>query len=99
MRTIQVDPAQIDACAARMEASNQEYLQCVTKLFATVDMMQRAWSGKDNLAFTAEIQKFEGDFRQMSLLCSYYVDFLRSSSRAYQDTQDELTVQANRIVV
>ena len=35
----------------------------------------------------------------MSLLCSYYVDFLRSSSRAYQDTQDELTVQAGRIVM
>ena len=97
MRTISVEPGQLESCAARMEDKNQDYLRCMQDLFAAVDMMSSAWKGKDNMTFTSQIERFETDFRQLSILCSQYSDFLRNSARAYRDTQDELTSQANAL--
>ena len=77
-----------------MEDKNQDYLRSLQELFQTVENMQNGWKGKDNTAFTSQIQRFESDFRQLSVLCGEYSDFLRNSARAYRDTQDELASQA-----
>ena len=97
MRAIFVEPEQLESCAARMESDNQDYLRAMSDLFATVDNLQAAWKGKDNIAYTESIEKFEADFRQISVLCTQYTDFLRSSAAAYRETQDELAEQARRI--
>lgn len=94
MRKITVEPEQLESCAARMDQKNQDYTHNYQELFNAIDAMSAAWQGKDNTAFTSQISKFQGDFRQLSLLCTQYADFLRSSARSYRDTQDELTSQA-----
>jgi len=94
MRKIIVEPELLDACAVRMEQENQDYQRTFSQLFESVESMKAAWQGKDNTAFSAQIGKYEGDFRQMSILCTQYAEFLRNSARAYRQTQDELTSQA-----
>ena len=39
----------------------------------------------------------EADFREMSVLCTQYAEFLRNSARAYRETQDDLAVQASNL--
>lgn len=97
MRNIRVDPARLDECAARMEENRQDYDRCVRDLYSTVDTLQSAWRGRDNLAFTAEIQRFEANLRSLSVLCVQYADFLKNSSRAYRSTQDEIASYAGRL--
>jgi WXG100 family type VII secretion target len=97
MRTIQVTPEELDSCAARMDDANQSYVRNFDALFSEVDAMGSAWQGKDNQAFVSQISSFRNDFRQISMLCTEYSDFLRNSSRSYRSTQDELAAQAARL--
>lgn len=97
MRTIQVTPEELDGCAARMDDENQSYVRNSDALFEQIDAMGNAWQGKDNLAFVSQISSFRNDFRQISMLCTEYSDFLRNASRSYSSTQDELAAQAARL--
>ena len=98
MRRITVEPEQLESCAARMDDKNQDYVRSSSELFDVVDNMSSAWQGRDNVAFTERIAKFQGEFRQLSMLCTQYSDFLKGSARAYRETQDELVAQANSLV-
>jgi WXG100 family type VII secretion target len=97
MRSITVQPEQLESCAARMDDKNQDYLNGTIELFNAVDTMGNAWKGKDNQAFTTRISKFQSDFRQLSMLCTQYSEFLKNSARAYRQTQDQLISQANKL--
>ena len=97
MRTITVEPEQLEASASRIDDSNQNYIRAYPNLFEAVDTMKAGWQGKDNIAFSTQIAKFEGDFRQMSVLCAQYSEFLRNSARAYRETQDAIAAQAARL--
>ncbi len=97
MRTITVEPELLEACASRIDEDNQSYQRTFAQLFEAVDTMKAGWEGKDNTAFSTQIRKFEGDFREMSVLCSQYAEFLRNSARAYRETQDDLAVQASNL--
>ena len=97
MRTITVTPEQLDACAARINEKNTEYMQNSDALFAEVETLGSVWQGKDNLAFVSQISSFQSDFKQISMLCSEYSDFLKNSAASYRSTQDELTAQAARL--
>jgi WXG100 family type VII secretion target len=94
MKKILVDSEQLDVAANRMEEENENYMRNTESLFDAVDTMASAWQGKDNAAFTTRISGYEQDCRQLSLLCTSYIEFLRNSARAYRETQDELTSQA-----
>ena len=98
MRHIKVDPRQLEVCAERMLEERSEYERCINELYSLVDAMQASWRGKDNAAFTEEIQKYEGDLRGMSVLCSQYADFLKNSANAYRSTQEEIAACAAGLV-
>lgn len=95
MRKIAVELEQLEVCAARMEEKNQDYLMHCNALFASIEAMQNAWKGADNTAFTNQICSYESDFRQLSVLASQYVDFLRNAANSYRNTQQELASVAN----
>lgn len=97
MKKIYVDPVRLDASAMKIEGETQEYQRCYSQLFEEVEKMKNAWQGKDNIAFTNQIRQFEGDFKQIQMLCQQYSEFLRNSSRAYRETQNELMNQVTRI--
>ena len=97
MRTITVEPEQLETCAMRIDEDNQTYQRTFAQLFDAVDTMKAGWEGKDNLAFSTKIRKFETDFREMSVLCAQYAEFLRNSARAYREMQDDLASQASHL--
>ena len=75
MRKITVEPMQLEACAMRMEERNSSYLKNVATLFSAVDAMNAGWQGKDNLAFTTKLSALQSDFKQLSILCTEYIEF------------------------
>lgn len=97
MKKIYVDPVRLDVSAMKIESETQEYQRCYSLLFEEVEKMKNAWQGKDNIAFTNQIRQFEGDFKQIQILCQQYAEFLRNSARAYRETQNELMNQVTRI--
>ena len=97
MRCITVEPEQLESCAARIDESNQDYTRAYTQLFEAVDTMKAGWQGKDNTAFSNQIARFQGDFREMSVLCGQYAEFLRSSAKSYRSMQDDLAAQAGAL--
>ena len=98
MRHITVEPAVLENSAMMMEQLNAEYHQMVSALFEGVDLLSQSWQGKDNLAFTSQIKGFDQDMRQIYALCTQYIEFLRTSARAYRDTQNELVSQVSSLV-
>ena len=98
MRHITVEPAVLENSAMMMEQLNAEYHQMVSALFEGVDLLSQSWQGKDNLAFTSQIKGFDQDMRQIYALCTQYIEFLRTSARAYRGTQNELVSQVSSLV-
>ncbi len=98
MRIIHVSPDELLSAAARLDESNQEYQRVFHQLFEAVEVMKGGWEGKDNITFTNQIMRLESDFRDMSVLCSQYSEFLKSSARSYRDIQDDLASQASALM-
>lgn len=99
MRTILVTPDQLEACARKMDDAEQVYSRECDELFNEVEVLGSVWQGKDNLAFVSQISGFRNDFRQISMLCLEYSDFLKNSARSYRNTQEEIAAQAGRLEV
>ena len=97
MRTIFVEPERLDSIANNIQDANQEYDRTYQAIYEQVDKMSLSWKGKDNVAFTNQIRSFENDLRQISIIMRQYADFLHNTARAYRETQDELTTQANQL--
>ncbi|MCF0115170.1 MAG: WXG100 family type VII secretion target [Erysipelotrichaceae bacterium] len=95
MRSILVEPSVLENAASRIEQEVDTYQQAVTQLYSSVDTMKSGWEGKDNTAFTNQIYSFDEDFKQTMVLCRQFCEFLRNAARAYRQTQDDITSQAN----
>ncbi len=96
-RTIKVDPAQLNATASQVETAAGEYRKLYSKLFTDVGGMRAAWQGVDNQAFTTQIEGFRQDFELMAKLMDEYSTFLRTAAKTYQQTQDDIVNQAQRL--
>lgn len=96
-RTIKVDPDQLDRTAGQVETTAGEYRKLYNKLYTDVGSMQAAWQGKDNVAFTQQIEGFKQDFEAMATLMSQYSTFLRDAAKTYRQTQEEVVNQARRL--
>ena len=94
---IQVDPAQLNAAASHIDGVAAQYQQLYNKLFSDVGAMQAAWQGKDNQAFTSQIEGFKQDFQQMYQLMVEYSNFLKKSAQTYQQAQDDTVSGAQRL--
>lgn len=97
MNQIAVEPGQLFDVAQRIEQADQDYQRIYRNLYSEIDKMGNAWQGKDNVAFANRIKSFEDDFRQISLIMREYAQFLKNSARSYEDIQEELYSQANRL--
>ena len=99
MRTIAVEPTRLEACAGQIEQLRQEVERKVARLYERVELMAaNTWIGRDNLAFTTQIQGYQDDFRRVELLMQQYSEFLKASARSYRQMQEELAAQASRLV-
>lgn len=99
MRSIQVEPDQLDQTAIKIENANQEYQSIIRSMYGSVDKMSSSWSGKDNIAFTNQIKTFEDDLKQISIIMLEYANFLKNAARGYREMQEELRLKATRLRV
>lgn len=97
MKTIYVESEELDATASKMEDANNSYQHNCNLLFQTVESLKNSWQGKDNIAFSMQIQKYESDFKELSILCTQYIEFLRHSAAAYREMQEDLAAQASHL--
>ncbi len=97
-RTIQVTPEQLNTTATTIESLATDYKSQYEQLYSETSAMAATWSGKDNTAFVDQIAGFKDDFEKMFNLMNNYVDFLRKSAKAYQDTQDAVVAAAQKLV-
>ena len=97
MKKITVDYDSLDSAAARMEEENNQYMRNTEELMSTVENLSASWQGRETSEFAAKVSNYHADCRQLSMLCTQYIEFLRNSSRAYRETQEELASQAARL--
>ena len=97
-RKIEVTPEQLETTAGRIENLAAEYKTQYDLLYTETNAMASTWNGKDNLAFTDQIDGFKDDFEKMHDLMLQYADFLRKSAKAYRDTQDTIVTEARKLV-
>ncbi len=94
---IKVDPAKLNAAAAEINNQAGDYQRAYEQLYSEVENLANHWQGKDNLAFTTQIEGFKDDFQKMQKLMIDYADYLKITAKNYQDTQDDRVAQAQRL--
>lgn len=94
---IQVDPAQLNSTASRIDSQVAEYRKLYNKLFSDTAAMKAAWQGKDNQAFTNQIEGFRQDFDLMAKLMDEYSQFLKTSATTYQKAQEDTVSAAQKL--
>ena len=94
---IKVDPAKLDAAATEINNQAGDYQRAFEQLYNEVTNLSQHWQGKDNLAFTQQIEGFRDDFQKMQALMIQYSEFLKVTAKNYRDTQDDRVTQAERI--
>lgn len=96
-KTIQVTPDQLDTTASRIESLAADYKEQYELLYSETGAMATAWEGKDNIAFIDQINGFKDDFNKMFTLMNSYAEFLRTSAKAYRETQNAVTTSAKKL--
>ena len=94
---IMVDPAKLIMAATEIRNQASDYQRAYEQLYTEVENMQQNWQGKDNLAFTSQIEGFRDDYQKMKLLMDQYAEFLEMTAKNYQNTQDDRVTQAQRL--
>ena len=92
-----VDPTKLRTSATKIDQQTADYQRIYNQLYNQVSSMAAAWKGKDNLAFTEQIEGFKDDFEKMSTLMKEYAEFLRQSAQVYETTQADIVAQARRL--
>ena len=94
---IVVTPQELTNAAVAIEGLAGDYSQIYTALFSDVGALQSAWQGKDNQAFTTQIEGFKNDFEMMKELMDEYATFLRNAATNYTNTQNAIVEAAGRL--
>ena len=92
-----VETARLDSTAERVDRLADSYEREYGALFTTVQNLQNAWTGEDNVAFTTQIEGFRDDFQRMTRLMRDYAEYLRKAAAAYRDTQDNVANSAKTL--
>lgn len=96
-RQIEVTPEQLDIAARAIDGLASDYESQYKALFSASNAMASTWSGKDNQAFTSQIEGFKDDFEKMKKLMNDYAEYLRVTAKAYRDTQDAVVAEAKKL--
>lgn len=94
---IVVTPQELVSASNSISNMAGEYAQLYTALFSDVGALQSAWQGKDNQAFTSQIEGFRNDFDSMKTLMEQYAEFLQNAATNYASTQEAVTQAATRL--
>lgn len=95
---ILVTPEMLEQAAASIEGLANEYKGQYTELYSTTGSLAQTWSGADNVAFTNQIEGFKDDLEKMYTLMNRYAEYLRTTAKAYRETQENVIKQAKALI-
>ena len=95
---LQVETMELNRAANDIEELLADYIAQYRNLYATASSISEVWQGKDQEAFLMKINEFEDDFMKLTNLLNEYIAFLRTSSKAYRNTQDAILEMAGRLM-
>lgn len=94
---IKVTPETLVSVASTIENVAEDYQGQYSKIYEATSAMSASWSGKDNLAYTENINEFQQHLAEMYNLMKNYAAFLRTSAKSYAEAQDTITTQAKTL--
>lgn len=94
---IKVTPEILRDTARSIEDLAKNYQELYNELFGKTARLSEVWSGDDNVAFTDRIAGFKPDLENMYELMTRYVNYLRQTAQAYEDTQKEVIRRAGAL--
>lgn len=97
-RTIKVTPEQLESAATAISGMASDYKNLYNEFYSETSAMASTWKGEDNIAYTNQIAEFKDDFEKMHDLMMQYVDFLQKSAKAYRTTQENVVIEAKKLV-
>ena len=92
-----VETSRLDGTADQVDRLADEYEGEYNALFQTVQNLQAAWSGEDNVALTNQIEGFRDDLQRMTKMMRDYAAYLRQAAASYRDTQDNVAAKARTL--
>lgn len=94
---IVADTAKLNSTAMEVRRLSQDYEREYTDLFRLVQDLKSAWDGRDNVAFTQQIDGFKDDFQRMKKLMDDYAAYIEKVAATYQETQNTLATNARTL--
>ena len=95
---IMVTPELLESTASEIEGLANEYKAQYNELYTTTGTLASTWSGADNVAFVNQIEGFKDDLENMFRRMNQYAEYLRTTAKAYRDTQEAVARQARTLV-
>lgn len=92
-----VETSRLDSTANQVSNLADQYEQEYGALYGTVTELRSAWDGKDNVAYTDQIEGFRDDFQRMTKLMRQYAEYLRKTAEAYRATQEEIASDVKKL--
>ena len=92
-----VDTSKLDSAASKIKSLDGDYEAEYKKLFSVVQKMKSSWDGKDNVAYTTQIEGFRNYFEKMKSLMDDYANFLTKSANTYRETQESIASRAKTL--
>lgn len=97
-QTIKVTPEMLESAASSIEGLANEYKGQYNELYSTTGSLAQSWSGDDNVAFVNQIDGFKDDLEKMYTLMNRYAEYLRTTAKAYRQTQEAIVKQAKTLI-
>lgn len=94
---IKVTPEILRDTARAIEDLAKAYQELYNEFFSKTASLSEVWSGDDNVAFVDRIGGFKPDLENMYDLMTRYVNYLRQTAQAYEDTQKEVIRRAGSL--
>ena len=94
---IMVTPEMLEGAATSIEGLANDYKAQYNQLYAETGSLAQTWQGADNLAFVERIDGFKEDLEKMYALMNRYAEYLRTTAKAYRDTQNQVISQAKSL--
>lgn len=94
---IVVETSQLDTASSKVSDLARNYEEEYTKLYKLIGELQSSWAGKDNTAYTAQIEGFKDDFQKMHGLMVEYSEFLSKTAKKYRETQEQVKNDASKL--
>ena len=94
---IVVNTEKLNPASEKIIEKADDYKALANKFFDRIAYMSAVWQGKDNLAYTNQINGFKDSYDQMDKILRQYAQMLKNADKEYGQTLKDSYTAANSI--